>query len=50
MQSISICAVGFGTSVLAGLILAIIGHAVPNLPAPTVAGASQTAAAAGSPA
>lgn len=45
MKTISIGAVGFGTSVLAGLILAIIGHPAPNLPAPT---ASQSTAAAGS--
>lgn len=43
MKSISIGAVGFGTSLLAGLILAIIGHPAPNLPAPAAGGTSQAA-------
>jgi hypothetical protein len=44
VKTISIGAVGFGTSLLAGLILAVIGHPAPNLPAPPTSGPSQTAA------
>ncbi len=47
MKTSSIGAVGFGTALLAGLILAIIGHPVPHSPAPIASSTSQ--AAAGSP-
>ena len=46
MKTISIGAVGFGTSLLAGLILAIIGHPASNLPAPVAGSSSQRTAAA----
>lgn len=48
MKTISIGAVGFGTAVLAGLILALIGHPAPNLPVPPASVTSQSAAAAAS--